>query len=76
MMDSHDGATVATMVFLIFSVGFLAGGLVAWKRTTVMWTQETVEKGHAEWVLKNGGPEVEFRWKEPGKCGLPKTENK
>lgn len=27
-------------------------------------SKEAISKGHAEYVLKDGGPSVEFRWKE------------
>jgi hypothetical protein len=56
---------------ICFSAGWGIGRAVILSEAA----KNAIERGHAEWALKNGGPEVEFRWKEPGKCGL-KVEEK
>jgi len=78
-MNPENRADVFVIVVVSVIVGvlcFITGLGIGRVVTLSMDAKNAIERGHAEWVLKNGGPEVEFRWKEIGKCGLPKSENK
>jgi hypothetical protein len=44
---------------LVFAFGFAFGMAI----TNDLWKQELVNKGLAEWVIKAGSKEVEFKYK-------------